>query len=317
MSAATRIQEARCLLTAFGMDTERSNERSALVLLSLLGLRPGDPWSAAANPLLGTRAIMDWIRDEYAKGYAANTRETIRRFTLHQFAEAHLVVQNPDKPDRPTNSPKWNYQVTSEALSVIQRYGTLEFEFAQSLREYLNILPGLKSRYAAAREMVRIPLLLPDGSEFMLSPGGQNILLKQMVEQFCPRFTPGAEVLYVGDADEKWARFERDRLAELGVVVNPHGKMPDLVVYMADRNWLVLLEAASSHGPIDSKRHGELASLFADSTAGLVYVSCFPDRVEFRKYVEKIAWESEVWCADHPTHMIHYNGERFLGPYDS
>jgi hypothetical protein len=314
VSTTTRIQEARNLLDALGMDAERSNERSALVLLSLVGLRPDDPWSTAANPMLGTRAIMDWIRDNYEKGYAPNTRETIRRFTLHQFAEAQLVAQNPDQPGRPINSPKWNYQVTTEALSVIQTYGT--HEFSQNLADYLDILPGLKSQYAAAREMARIPLTLPDGSEFTLSPGGQNVLLKQMIEQFCPRFTPGAELLYIGDADEKWALFERDRLAQLGVVVDAHGKMPDLVVYMADRNWLVLLEAASSHGPVDSKRYGELASLFAGSTAGLVYVSCFPDRAEFRKYVEKIAWESEIWCADHPTHMIHYNGERFLGPYD-
>lgn len=314
MSIATRIQEARNLLEALGMDTERSNERSALVLLSLVGLRSGDPWSAAANPMLGTRAIMDWIRDEYEKAYAANTRETIRRFTLHQFAEANLVEQNPDKPDRPINSPKWNYQVTAESLSVIQMYGTPEF--SQKVTDYLSVLPGLKAQYAAARAMVKIPLTLPDGSEFTLSPGGQNVLLKQIVEQFCPRFTPGAEILYIGDAGEKWALFERSRLAQLGVIVDAHGKMPDLVVYMPDRNWLVLLEAASSHGPVDSKRHGELASLFSGSTAGLVYISCFPDRSEFRKYVDKISWESEVWCADHPTHMIHYNGERFLGPYD-
>ena len=96
---------------------------------------------------------------------------------------------------------------------------------------------------------------------------------------------------------------------------NEHGKMPDLVVYLPDREWLVLMEAASSHGPVDTTRQGDLAALFAASTARLVYVSCFPDRAEFPKYVDKIAWESEVWCADHPTHMIHYNGERFLGPY--
>jgi hypothetical protein len=174
MSVESRIQEARELLKAFGMDSERSNERSALVLLSLLGMGPSDPWSAAANPMLGTRAIMDWIRDEYEVNYAPNSRETVRRFTLHQFAEAHLVVQNPDKPDRPTNSPKWNYQITTEALSVIQLYGTPEFQFRQSLAGYLDMLPGLKSQYAAAREMLRIPLTLPNGSEFTLSPGGQN-----------------------------------------------------------------------------------------------------------------------------------------------
>lgn len=313
MSVPKRIQEARDLLSALGMDAERSNERSALVLLSLLRLRSNDLWSASANPMLGTRAVMNWVRDEYGKNYAPNTRETIRRFTLHQFAEAQLVVQNPDEPTRPINSPKWNYQITTEALRVIQRYGMTEFSLG--LANYLAVLPGLKSIYASAREMDKIPLTLPGGSEFTLSPGGQNVLIKQAIEQFCPRFTPGAEILYIGDAGDKWALFERHRLALLGVVVNEHGKMPDLVVYMADRNWLVLIEAASSHGPVDSKRYGELASLFASSTAGLVYVSCFPDRAEFRKYVDKIAWESEVWCADHPTHMIHYNGARFLGPY--
>jgi len=312
--AYERVEDARIALETLGMDAERSNERSALVLLALLRLTPAESWAEAANPMLGTRAIMDFIRDEYGKDYAPNTRETVRRFTLHQFVEAQLVVQNPDEPQRPVNSPKWNYQVTAEALDVLRAYGTDAWQSATD--RYLADLPGLKARYAAAREMDRIPLTLPDGSIFTLSPGGQNVLLKAMVEDFCPRFTPGGQVLYIGDAGDKWALFERETLSSLNVEVDEHGKMPDLVIYLPDRNWLVLLEAASSHGPVDSKRQAELAGLFAQSTAGLVYVSCFPNRAEFRKYVDKIAWESEVWCADHPTHMIHYNGERFLGPYE-
>ncbi|MBB1516932.1 restriction endonuclease [Tessaracoccus sp. MC1679] len=311
--AYERVEDARIVLETLGMDAERSNERSALVLLALLRLTPAESWAEAANPMLGTRAIMDFIRDEYGKDYAPNTRETVRRFTLHQFVEAQLIVQNPDEPQRPVNSPKWNYQVTGEALDVLRAYGTDAWQSATD--RYLADLPGLKARYAAAREMDRIPLTLPDGSIFTLTPGGQNVLLKAMVEDFCPRFTPGGQVLYIGDAGDKWALFERETLSSLNVEVDEHGKMPDLVIYLPDRNWLVLLEAASSHGPVDSKRQAELANLFAQSTAGLVYVSCFPDRAEFRKYVDKIAWESEVWCADHPTHMIHYNGERFLGPY--
>ncbi|MBZ6371617.1 MAG: restriction endonuclease [Microbacterium hominis] len=312
-TAYERVEDARIVLETLGMDAERSNERSALVLLALLRLAPSESWAEAANPMLGTRAIMNFIRDEYGKDYAPNTRETVRRFTLHQFVEVQLVVQNPDEPQRPVNSPKWNYQVTAEALEVLRAYGTDYWQLA--VDRYLAELPGLKARYAAAREMDRIPLTLPDGSTFTLTPGGQNVLLKAMVEDFCPRFTPGGQVFYIGDAGDKWALFEREALAALNVKVNEHGKMPDLVIYIPDRNWLVLLEAASSHGPVDSKRQAELADLFAESTAGLVYVSCFPDRAEFRKYVDKVAWESEVWCADHPTHMIHYNGERFLGPY--
>ena len=164
--------------------------------------------------------------------------------------------------------------------------------------------------------MSRIPIVLPGGDPFTLSPGGQNVLIKQMIEEFCPRFTPGGEILYLGDADEKWALFEAERLANLGVVVDQHGKMPDVVVHLSGRDWLVLMEAASSHGPVDSKRHAELSELFRSARPGLVFVSCFPDRREMRKYLHQIAWETDVWCAEDPTHLIHFNGERFLGPYD-
>ena len=235
--------------------------------------------------------------------------------TLHQFAEALLVEQNPDKPDRPINSPNWSYRIHPRALEVIRLYGQAGFD--EALREYLTQVPGLKAQYETARRMNRIPVTLPGGAAVTLSPGGQNILIKQMVEDFCAYFTPGAEVLYVGDADAKWAVFEQEILESLGVSVDQHGKMPDLVVYMRDRHWLVLFEAAYSHGPVDAKRHGELSRLFANSSAGLVYVSCFPDRREMRKYLADIAWETEVWCADNPTHLIHFNGERFLGPYHS
>lgn len=313
MSIEQKIEEAKFILAALGMDDERSNERSARTLLALLHLRPDEIWSDASNPMLGTRAIMDWVRDHYGFHYRSGSRETIRRFTLHQFVDALLVQQNPDRPDRPVNSPKWNYQVTTEALAVIRQYGTREFDAA--LAAYLATVPGLKAQYAAARELNRIPVTLPGGKPFTLSPGGQNVLIKQMIEEFCPQFTPGAEVLYIGDADAKWALFESNRLAELGVTVDQHGKMPDLVVYMADKDWLILMEAASSHGPVDAKRRGELASLFKDSVPGLVYVSGFPDRKEMRKYLQQIAWETEVWCAEDPTHLIHFNGERFLGPY--
>lgn len=311
--SSLKLDQARHLLLLFGMDGERSNERSGLTLLALLRLRPQDDWVDASNAMLGMRAIMDWMRDVYGRNYAPNTRETIRRFTLHQFADAILVVQNPDQPDRPVNSPKWNYQVTSEALAVIQAYGSPIFD--ELLKQYRAIVPGLREQYAAARELNRIPVTLPGGIPFTLSPGGQNVLLKQMLEEFCPQFTPGGEVLYVGDADAKWARFEAERLAELGVAVDQHGPMPDLVVFLPDKDWLVLMEAASSHGPVDSRRRSELAVLFGEATPGLVYVSCFPDRREMRKYLHEIAWETEVWCADDPTHLIHFNGERFLGPY--
>lgn len=313
MSLHASIGEARRILAMFGFDEERSNERSALVLLALANLRPGESWTLATNPMYGTRAIMNHIRDVWGKDYAPNTRETIRRFTLHQFADVGFVEQNSDKPDRPVNSPLWNYRLSDPALEVIQAWGR---PVADDLLEtYLDVLPSQIEVQQAQRGLLRIPITLPDGSEVTLYPGGQNVLIKAMVEEFCPRFTPGGQVLYLGDADAKLATFDRATLLSLGVTVNTHGKMPDLVVYLPDRNWLVVLEAASSHGPVDHTRLVELKRVFAGATPGLVFVSCFPSRAAMRKYLAAIAWETDAWCADTPDHLVHFNGTRFLGPY--
>ena len=310
---ARRVREAQEILRSFNFDPERSNERSALVLLALLDLTPTKPWADASNPLLRTVEIMEWLRANYGRNYKPNTRETIRRQTLHQFIDAALVVLNPDEPGRAINSPKNCYQVEASALSVIRAYGSDAWQ--ESLTSHLEAVPGLLADYARARELNLIPVTLMDGRGVSLTPGGQNVLLKQMVEDFCSRLTQGGHVLYIGDAGKEDPVFEDRQLRELGVELDKHGKFPDLIVYLPDRNWLILLEAASSHGPVDAKRHRELEALFRGSSAGLVYVSCFPSRAEMRKYLSDIAWETEVWCADNPSHLIHFNGERFLGPY--
>ncbi|MEU4129292.1 BsuBI/PstI family type II restriction endonuclease [Streptomyces wuyuanensis] len=309
-----RVSETRSLLELLGFDSVRSNERSAHVLLALLQLSPEAKWSQAERPMLRTYDLMEWLRQVYDKDYAANTREHIRRKTLHQFVEAGLIVRNPDQPDRPVNSPKTCYQIEATAYGLITSFQQDGFE--ERLTEYLVARPGLQALYAKEREMQRIPVQLPGGKEVKLSPGGQNTLIAQIISEFCERYTPKGEVLYIGDADDKWAIFEEEALASLGVEVDSHGKMPDVVVYLREKNWLVLIEAASSHGPVDGKRHGELSDLFHGTSAGLVFISALPSRVELRTYLKEIAWETDVWCADNPTHLIHFNGERFLGPYN-
>ncbi len=313
MTTTVSVEDCRLLLRNLVLDHERQNERSALVLLALLALRPNDSWSDATAVPLRTVEIMAWIREHYDIDYKPNTREKIRSQTLHQFIQAHLVIENPDDPSRPINSPNWCYQVTDEALRLIQSRGTAYF--VENLDRYLDAKPGLATTYRQERELAKIPVTLPDGSSIVLSAGGQNPLLKSMIEEFCPRFTPGGSVLYVGDAGAKWLIYQSDDLNALGVSIDAHGKMPDLVVHMEDRNWIVLLEAASTHGPVDHTRHLELKSLFQNCKAGLVFVSCFTDQATMKKYLTDISWETEVWTADHPTHLVHFNGDRFLGPH--
>jgi hypothetical protein len=264
---------------------------------------------------MGITPVLDFIAEHYGKTYAPNTRETVRRQTMHQFLDAGLVVANPDDPRRAVNSAKNVYQIEAKALDLLRTFGTGAWQ--KHLENYLAERETLAQTYAQERAMARLPVKMPDGQTLTLSPGGQNDLIKLVLEELCSRFAPGGHVLYVGDTDEKWAVFDEKALGALGVVVDAHGKMPDVVVHRADTNWLLLIEAVTSHGPIGPKRRRELEKLFDSSRAGLVYVTAFLDRRSMVKYLGDISWETEVWVADAPGHMIHFDGEKFLGPYDN
>lgn len=313
--AERKIEEALSVLRDLDMPRAQYNERSALCLLSLLDLPPNRPWDAASAPLRGITPIMDWTREHYGKDYAPNTRETFRRQTMHQFVQAGIAVYNPDQPNRPVNSPHAVYQIEAECLALLRGFGGADYR--RQLGEYLPRRQTLTARYARQREMLMVPITVADGREVTISPGAHSELIRAIWTDFGPRFVPGGRLVYIGDTGEKWGYFDEQLLASLGITVDNHGKMPDVVLHYPERNWLVLVEAVTSHGPVDGKRREELHSLFAGSAAGLVYVSAFPDQRTFTRYAEVVSWETEVWIADNPSHLIHYNGARFLGPYGS
>lgn len=309
------IEAAHQIIIALGLPRAQQNERSALSLLALLNLTPGKAWADAENPLVGITPIMDWAREHYGKEYAPNTRETFRRQTMHQFCDAGIALYNPDEPDRPVNSPKVVYQIEPAALALLRTFGTRAWH--NSLTEYLAERETLVARYAKEREQNRVPVKIAPGKEITLSPGEHSELIRAIIEDFAPRFAPGSALVYAGDTGDKWGYFDAPLLAGLGVDVNSHGKMPDVVLHYTAKNWLLLVESVTSHGPVDGKRHAELAKLFSGSTAGLVYVTAFPNRAIMGRYLGEIAWETEVWVADAASHLIHFNGARFLGPHDA
>lgn len=311
--AKRRLKEVVSILKALGLPREQQNVRSALTLLALLDIKPRTQWAEASSPLLGITEMMGFFARHYGKVYAPNSRETVRRFTVHQFVQAGIAVANPDKPGRPTNSPQAVYQIEAGALALLKTYGTPEWD--KALATHLSSIGTLQQRYAGEREMERIPLKLPSGVTLSLTPGGQNVLVKQVMDEFCPRFTRGATPIYIGDTGEKWAFFDKQALSDLGVTIETHGKMPDVVIHYQEKGWLVLVEAVTSHGPVSPKRHEELKALFSDAKAGLVFVTAFLTRRDLTKHLRDIAWETEVWVAEAPTHLIHFNGERFLGPF--
>jgi hypothetical protein len=309
------LDESLAILQALDFPKAQQNERSALTLLALLNLTPPKAWKDAESPMIGIRAILDFCRNNYGKPYAENTRETFRRQTMHQFVAAGLVVENPDDPQRPINSPKWCYQIESGALRLLRNHFKAK-TWKNEVAKHLSEQEGLASRYAMERKMLMIPVTITEGRSIQLSPGKHSQLIKAIIEEFAPRFAPGGIVLYAGDTGEKWGYFNETGLNDLGVQVDMHGKMPDVIIHYPTKNWILLVEAVTSHGPVNAKRRNELAKLFKCCAAGPVYVTAFPTRVEMARYLADISWETEVWVAEAPTHLIHFNGERFLGPYD-
>jgi hypothetical protein len=313
MAEENKIADALQVLGRLGMPRAQQNDRSALCLLALLNLTREKSWAAAENPLVGITPMMEFARDHYGKRYAPNTRETFRRQTMHQLVAAGIALYNPDNPARPVNSPKAVYQIEPDTLKLLRKFGTAAW--VKKLAAYLKGRKTLAARYARAREMQKLPVKLATGETMRLSPGDHSELIKAIIEEFAPRFVPGSVLIYAGDTGEKWGYFDKELLTKLGVEVDGHGKMPDVVLYYPERGWLLLVESVTSHGPVDGKRHDELARLFEGSKVGLVYVTAFPSRAVMTRYLGEIAWETEVWVADAPSHLIHFNGARFLGPY--
>lgn len=315
MTIEKKLEEAQKILVQLGMPREQQNERTALCLLCLLDMQPGKKWAEASNPLVGITPIMDWSKEHYKADYKPNTRETFRRQSMHQFIEAGICLYNPDEPKRPVNSPKAVYQIEPTLLEVLRTYDD-EKRFIIELENYQSIRKTLAQKYAREREMNMIPLIISSTETIQLSAGEHSELIKKIVTDFGARFVQGGQLVYVGDTGDKHGFFDIELLKSLGVELNNHGKLPDVVIYNTEKNWLFLIESVTSHGPVDHKRYTELNALFAGCTAGLIFVSAFPNSKTYAKYSSVIAWETEVWIAEAPTHMIHFNGSRFLGPYE-
>ena len=318
MSKKNKLTQAKNFLKALGLPKQQCNNRSAWVFLALANIRPKDKWKGAKAPLLPTVDIMDFIRKHYAQDYKPNTRETIRRQTLHQFEQARIVDRNRDDPSRSTNSKYNNYSLTPPILSALKKY-PLE-NWRDKLKKYKKDLPRLKKVYKKILEKEKIPIQLSSGEKIKLSPGKHNRLQKMIVKEFCSRFIGNSGIiLYMGDTAKsrneggKFMILEEKLLKKLDIFLMSHEKLPDLVIYDKKRKWVFVIEAVTSHGPISAKRYIELEKIFGTCRAkNKIYVSGFLNMAEFRKHITDIAWETEVWTADNPDHIIHFDGEHFL-----
>ena len=302
-----KIDEARELLKMFGMPKAQQADICCYVLLAMAGIRQDTNWSNAGNEWIRIHDIIQFANANYGSTYAENSRETFRKQALHHFRNAALVEDN----GKATNSPNYRYRLTEETLQIVRAFQTSEWQ--KSVNRFLKYHEKLVDIYASKKKMTMMPVRI-NGADFQFSTGKHNELQKAIIEEFAPRFAPGSECLYVGDTIEKDLVKNVEKLTELGFEITLHDKMPDVVLYREDKDWIYFVESVTSVGPMDSKRILELTEMTKNVTAGKIFVTAFLDFKTYKRFSESLAWETEVWIAEMPEHMIHLNGDKFLGP---
>ena len=303
----SKIEEARMILTRLQVPVRQQTDICCYTLLALADIKEDDEWSKATDKWVRIHDVISFTRDFFGVAYAENTRETIRKQAMHHFRNAAFIEDN----GKATNSPATRYRLTGEMLSLIKCFGTELWE--GTLSKFLKNHESLIRQYTAKRELRKMPVKIND-VDFTFSTGEHNLLQKAIIEEFAPRFAPNSECLYVGDTTEKDLVKNKEKLRELGFEITLHDKMPDVVLYSQAKNWIYFIEAVTSVGPMEPKRVKELEKMTADVKAGKIYISAFLDFKTYKKFSDAIAWETEVWIAAMPDHMIHMNGNKFLGP---
>lgn len=303
------IKSAQKILELIGMPDKQYAELPALTLLAMAGIDEQSTWDKSTNNWIRIHDIIQFVNTNYRKKYAENSRETFRKQAIQHFMQAGIIENN----GKATNSPNFRYRITSEFKELIRKFDSNEWEF--KLNEFLNFHETLKSKYESKRNLTKIPITInSEGFEF--STGKHNELQKAIIEEFAPRFAQNTEVIYVGDTTNKFLVLKQDRFKELKIEVFAHDKLPDVVLYDKDKNWLYFIEAVTSVGEITPKRIIEIEEITKDCDAGNIYITAFQDFKTYKKFANSIAWDTEVWLSESPEHMIHLNGDRFMGPRD-
>ena len=306
-----KLEEAKGILSAIGMPDKQTNDRSAYVLLALADIKETADWNEAVSRSMRIVDIMTFMAEHYNKQYKPNSRETIRKETIHLFVEAAVVNRNIDAVDRPTNSPNFSYCLSPEMLELLKTYGTNKWQ--EALNKFTAEKGTLAAKYSQQRDLVKIPVVVNEKT-FSFSAGAHNKLQKAVIEEFAALFAKESEVLYIGDAENKDLIKNKEKLKSLGVVITDHDKLPDIILYSEKQNWLYFIETVTSVGAVSVKRMKEIEGMTVNCKSGKIYITAFPDKKTYKKFVDELAWETEVWIAETPQHLIHLNGDKFIGP---
>ena len=310
------INEALNILESIGIPldnkTERALERIAVCFLAVAGVT--NNWSEAIdNANLKSRDIINIVNKKFEENISSGSYDDIRRKDLKLLVIADIVVNSGVSKGSATNDPTRGYALHSDFKELIVKYKTSDWK--RLLKAFNANRPSLSEILERKRNLKKIPVKLPNGKPLELSLGEHNVLQKAIIEEFLPRFGHDCSVLYIGDTSNKILHIERSELINLNFFELSHQELPDIIAYSKKNNWLYLIEAVHSSGPMSEIRVLELKKMLKNCNAELIFVTSFLSRTIFKKWMLDVAWETEVWIADNPDHLIHFNGNKFLGAY--
>lgn len=316
------IQDAVDILFHLGIPVEKFNERQvrrverlALVLLALGDIKPENKWdeikSKDNNISLTTRDIIKFVNQYYSEKIADSSYDDFKRKEIDLLLLDGIII--PGFKRSATNDSRSGYCICPHHANAIKTFGARSWN--EEVQKIINLKETLRKQISSERELSLVPITLPGGKDLKLSSGKHNELQKAIIEMFLPRYGFGADVLYVGDTTKKYLHVDKERLKELNLPEPEHEELPDIVAFSRQKNWLFLIESVTSFGEITPIRKRELEILSEKCIFPVIYITAFLNRDDYRKYCANLAWETEVWIASDPDHLIHLNGDKFLGPY--
>jgi hypothetical protein len=297
--------------------TARRLEKMAMSFLALCKVNKASSWdkaeSHAQGHILRTRQIIEYINENFEESISSGSYDDIRRKDLVRPVGMGLIVKSANNPDADTNDGTRGYALEDTFAELVKSYGTPQWNDKLS---YFEIDQDYIDQFQGKRELKKLEVSLDQGVTITLDDGPHNQIQKAVVEEFLPIFGHGSTVLYIGDTSEKQMHKYSEKMKEIGLDIADRGMLPDIVAFSDDKQWVYLIEAVHSSNPLNAERCIELKrTVLNDCPYGVVFVTAFLTRKDFAKWMPQIAWETEVWLAENPNHMIHFNGDRFLGPH--
>lgn len=257
-----------------------------------------------------TREIIAFENKYYGENISSGSYDDIRRHDLAVLVDMGLVINSSSLEKQATNNPMRGYALSPLFASLVKQFGKASWDGA--LQMFMENSGFQKKIIQRKNNLEKVKITLPSGKVLELSPGGHNELQKAVVEVFLKKFGLGSQVLYIGDTKSKFLFKDEETLNAIHFFDLKHDLLPDIVAFSKEKNVVFLIEAVYSSGPMSDSRVAKLKELLKECNCEKIFVTAFPNKRKFQSLVSEIAWESEVWIAEAPDHMIHFNGSKFL-----